>query len=153
MVVIILPPPYGRSTEELHMSTGTSWQQRESPWAIGLTGFATALLVIGGVWHAFAGIAALVHDKVYVSTPGYVYSFNLTGWGWIQLLLGILAAIAGFGVLRGQTWARIVGTGFAFFSMAIQFLLIPFYPIWSLLMIALDLGIIWALAVYRRDAV
>jgi uncharacterized membrane protein (DUF106 family) len=94
----------------------------------------------------------MVHDNVYVSTPGYLYSFDLTGWGWIQLLLGILAAVAGFGVLKGQMWARMVGIGFAILSMAIQFLIIPLYPIWSVLMIALDLGIMWALATYRRDA-
>ena len=133
------------------MTTESSRQQRESSWARGLTLFAAALLVIGGVWHVFAGIAAMVHDNVYVSTPGYLYSFDLTGWGWIQLLLGILAAVAGFGVLKGQMWARMVGIGFAILSMAIQFLLIPLYPIWSVLMIALDLGIMWALATYRRD--
>jgi hypothetical protein len=141
-----------RSTEELHVSTEMSRQQRESPWASGLTLFAAALLVIGGVWHVFAGIAALVHDKVYLSTPEYLYSFDLTGWGWIQLLLGILAGVAGWAILKGQTWARIVGIGFALLSMAIQFLIIPLYPIWSVLMIALDIAIIFALATYRRDA-
>ena len=115
------------------------------------TVFAAALLVVGGVWHVFAGIAALVHDEVYVSTPEYLYSFDLTGWGWIQLLLGILAGVAGCGILKGQTWARVVGIGFAMLSMAIQFLIIPIYPIW-LLMIALDGAIIFALATYRRDA-
>jgi hypothetical protein len=134
------------------MSTDMSRQQRASRWASGLTSFAAALLVIGGVWHVLAGIAALVHDEVYISTPDYLYSFDLTGWGWIQLLLGILAVVAGFAVLRGQMWARMVGIGFAFLSMAIQFLLIPSSPIWSLLMIALDIGIIWALASYRREA-
>jgi hypothetical protein len=133
------------------MTTEMSRQQRVSPWASGLTVFAAVLLVINGLWHVFAGIAALVHDKVYLSTPEYVYSFDLTGWGWIQLVLGILAAVAGLAVLKGQMWARIVGISFAFLSIAIQFLLIPLSPIWSLLMIALDLGIIWALATYRRD--
>jgi len=133
------------------MSTETSWQQRESPWASGLTVFAAALLVIGGVWHVLAGIAALVHDEVYISTPGYLYSFDLTGWGWIQLVLGLLAAAAGFGIIKGQTWARVVGIGFALLSMAIEFLIIPLSPIWSMLMIALDIAIIFALATYRRD--
>ena len=134
------------------MSTEISRRQRESPWAGGLTVFAAALLVVGGVWHVFAGIAALVHDKVYLSIPEYLYSFDLTGWGWIQLLLGVLAGVAGFGILKGQTWARVVGIGFALLSMAIKFLIIPFYPVWSLLMIALDIAIIFALATYRRDA-
>jgi hypothetical protein len=134
------------------VSNEMSRRQRESPWAGGLTVFAAALLVVGGVWHVFAGIAALVHDEVYVSIPEYLYSFDLTGWGWIQLLLGVLAGVAGFGILKGQTWARVVGIGFALLSMAIQFLIIPFYPVWSLLMIALDIAIIFALATYRRDA-
>ena len=95
------------------MSTEISRRQRESPWAGGLTVFAAALLVVGGVWHVFAGIAALVHDEVDVSIPEYLYSFDLTGWGWIQLLLGVLAGVAGFGILKGQTWARVVGIGFA----------------------------------------
>jgi hypothetical protein len=68
------------------------------------------------------------------------------------LLLGVLAGVAGLGILKGQTWVRVVGIGFALLSMAIQFLIIPIYPIWSLLMIALDIAIIFALATYRRDA-
>ena len=90
------------------MSTEISRRQRESPWAGGLTVFAAALLVVGGVWHVFAGIAALVHDEVDVSIPEYLYSFDLTGWGWIQLLLGVLAGVAGFGisrVRRGHGWS------------------------------------------------
>lgn len=134
------------------MSTEASRQQHASPWASGLTVFAAALMVLSGVWHVFAGIAALVHDGVYASTPAYLYSFDLTVWGWVQLLLGILAVVAGFAVLRGQTWARVVGIGFACLSMVVQFLIVPLYPIWALLIIALDFGIIWALATYRRDA-
>ena len=57
--------------------------------------------------------------------PKYLYSIDLTGWGWIQLLLGILAAVAGFGVIKGQTWARMVGIGFACLSMVLQFMIIP----------------------------
>jgi hypothetical protein len=53
---------------------------QESPWASGLTLFAAAMMMIGGVWHAMAGIAALVHDDIYVTTPAYIYSFDLTGF-------------------------------------------------------------------------
>ena len=65
---------------------------QDSPLASGLTVFAAAMMMIGGVWHALAGIAALVHDDLYITTPEYIYSFDLTGWGWVQLLLGILVA-------------------------------------------------------------
>jgi hypothetical protein len=99
-----------------------------------------------------AGIAALVHDDIYVSTPEYIYSFDLTGWGWVQLLLGILVGGAGFAIVKGQTWARIVGIALACLSLIANFLLIPYYPLWSLTIIALDIVVIWALATYRREA-
>ena len=44
------------------------------------------MMMIGGVWHAMAGIAALVHDDIYVTTPEYLHSFDLNVWGWVQLL-------------------------------------------------------------------
>jgi hypothetical protein len=128
------------------MSTEISASRRDSPWATGPTLLAAALMVISGVCVLFAGTAALVHDKIYAATPGYVYSFNLTGWGWVHLVLGILAIAAGFAVIRDLTWARMVGIVLASLSMVFQFLVIPFYPIWSLLIIAIDATILWALA-------
>jgi hypothetical protein len=131
----------------------TSPDQRESPWASGLTVLAATFLVIAGIWHALAGIAAIVRDDVYVATPNYIYSFDLTAWGWVQLLLGVVQVVAGFAVLKGQTWARVVGIVVACVSMIANFLFLPYYPLWSLLIIAVDAGIIWALATYRREAV
>ncbi|SFN20388.1 hypothetical protein SAMN05216207_101027 [Pseudonocardia ammonioxydans] len=126
--------------------------ERVSPWAGGLSLFAAVLMVVGGVWHLLAGLAALFRDTVYVATPEYVYSFDLTAWGWVHLLMGVLLLLAGFGVARGQTWARGVGIVLAGLSLIANFLFIPHYPIWSLLIIALDVAVIWALATYRRDA-
>ena len=108
-------------------------------------------MVIAGFWQALAGIAALMQDKVYVTTPGYIYSFDLTGWGWIHLLLGILIICAGVAVFFGQMWARVVGILLAGVSMIANFVFIPHYPIWSLTIIALDVAVIWALATYRRE--
>jgi len=127
-------------------------EARESPWAGGLTVFAASMMVISGIWQALEGIAALVHDQVYVTAARYIYSFDLTGWGWIHLLLGILTAVAGFAVLRGQTWARAVGIALVSLSMITNFLFVPYYPFWSLTIIVLDVAVIWALATYRREA-
>ena len=99
------------------------------------------------------GIAALLNDKIYVSTPEYLYAYDLTTWGWIHLLLGVLIGLAGLAVLRGQTWGRFTGMVMAGLSLVANFLFIPHYPFWSILIIALDVAIIWALAVYRRDPV
>ena len=129
----------------------TSSGVKESPWANGLTIFAAVIMVIAGFWQALAGIAALVHDNVYVTTPQYIYSLDLTGWGWIHLLLGILVVCAGVAVFVGQMWARVVGILLAGLSLIANFLFIPHYPIWSLTIIALDVAVIWALATYRRE--
>ena len=125
---------------------------QDSPWASGLTVFAAAMMMIGGVWHALAGTAALVHDDIYVTTPEYIYSFDLTVWGWVQLLLGLLVAVAGFAILKGQVWARFVGIIIACLSLIASFIFMPLYPLWSLSIIALDVFVIWALATYRRVA-
>ena len=129
----------------------TSSGVKESPWANGLTIFAAVIMVIAGFWQALAGIAALVHDNVYVTTPQYIYSLDLTGWGWIHLLLGILVVCAGVAVFVGQMWARVIGILLAGLSLIANFLFIPHYPIWSLTIIALDVAVIWALATYRRE--
>jgi hypothetical protein len=110
------------------------------------------MLVIAGVFQIFAATTALAHDRIYEGTPQYLFAFDLTAWGWLLLIAGILSIAAGFAALRGQTWARIVGIGVAGLSMIVQFLFIPHYPVWSLLVIAIDTVIIWGLAVYRRDA-
>jgi hypothetical protein len=112
---------------------------------------AATFLVIAGVWHLLAGLSAVLHDKVYVATPEYIYSFDLTTWGWIHILLGVLEIVAGFAVLKGQMWARVVGIILASLSMIANFGFLPYYPLWSLLIIALDVAIIWALATYRRE--
>lgn len=131
----------------------TDLERAESPWASGLTIFAGTLMVIAGVWHVLVGIGALLRDTVYVSTPNYVYSFDLTGWGWTYLGLGILVGIAGVAVLTGQLWGRVVGIVLASLSLVANFLFIPHHPVWSILVIALDIAVIWALAVYRRQPV
>lgn len=123
----------------------------KSPWANGLTIFAGSVMVVVGVWQVLVGISALIRDTVYLTTPNYVYSFDLTGWGWTHLLLGILVGLTGACVLVGQTWARIVGIVLASLSLIANFAFIPYYPLWSILVIALDVAVIWALAVYRRE--
>jgi hypothetical protein len=123
----------------------------QSPWVTGLAMFAGAMMIVIGCWQALAGIAALVHDQAYVSTPNYIFAFDLTGWGWVHLLLGIVVAAAGVAVLRGQTWGRFVGIGVASLSLIANFLFLPYYPLWSILIIALDIAVVWALCVYRDE--
>src|SRR3954468_19572298 len=90
----------------------------------GLTTFAAVLLAIVGCFQVLNGIAALLNDKIYVTTPDYVYSFDLTGWGWVHLLLGAAVGLVGVAILRGQTWARWVGIGLVSLSLIANFLFI-----------------------------
>ena len=113
--------------------------------------FAATMMVVIGIFHVVQGLAALFRNEIYVVGAQYVFSFDLTAWGWIHLLAGILLIAAGFAMLTGRVWARSVGIGFAVLSMIANFLFLPYYPVWSLLIIALDVFVIWALCVYTRE--
>jgi len=118
-------------------------------WAGGGVIFASVILIMLGVWQAVMGIVAIVRHQFFVVTADYLYSFNTTGWGVIHLVLGVLAAIAGFYLFTGATWARAVGIFFAVLSATANFFFLPYYPFWALLEIAMAVFVIWALAVWK----
>jgi hypothetical protein len=119
------------------------------PWVTGLALFAGILMIVVGIYHALGGIAAIIGDQLYVTTPDYTYTLDITSWGWIHLVLGAVIAVVGVGVVTGQAWARAVGVLVAALSMVANFMFVPYYPIWSVLMIALCVAVIWALAVWN----
>jgi hypothetical protein len=123
---------------------------REEPpgWAAGFIVFAAVMMLMAGIWQALAGLIAIFNNEFYVATRNYLFKFDVTAWGWIHLILGIIVALAGWGLLSGRTWARVVGITVAVLSAIANFLWLPYYPFWSLLIIALDVFVIWALAVY-----
>ena len=112
----------------------------------GLAKFAGILLIISGLWDVVIGISGILADKIFVSTPGYLYAFDITAWGWVHLILGLVVGGTGIGVLKEMTWARIVGVALASASLLVNFAFIPHYPFWSILVIAVDVLIIWQLA-------
>ena len=132
-----------------HATSGAAAQGRQSsPWATGFAMFAAILMIIAGLWGIIVGISAILNDKVFVTTQGYVYEFDITVWGWLHLIIGILVGGAGIGIIQGATWGRAVGIAVASLSLLANFLFIPHYPIWSIAIIALDVLIIWALVTY-----
>jgi vacuolar-type H+-ATPase subunit I/STV1 len=120
-------------------------------WVLGLTLFAGVTMIVIGFFHIITGVVALFRNRIYVAGPEYVFAFGLTGWGWIHIIGGIIVGLTGLGLLAGQPWARVVGIVLASLSMIANFIFIPYYPLWSLLMVALDIFVIWALAVYSRE--
>ena len=123
-----------------------------SGWAVGGTVFAAVLMMIAGVFQVIAGITAIVKDKFFVSAPNYLLTFDVSRWGWIHLAFGALLVIGGFFVLRGDTWARAVAIALVSLSAIANFLFLPYYPFWALVVIAIDVFVIWALASYGRRA-
>lgn len=123
-----------------------------SPLAAGFVTFAAVMMVMIGVFGALQGLAAVMNHTFYVATPNYYVAIDVSAWGWIHLGVGVLVAFAGFGVMSGRTWARVVGIVLAILSGIANFMFIPYYPFWSLLIIALDVVVIWALAAHGREA-
>jgi hypothetical protein len=124
-----------------------------SGWAIGFTSFAGFLMIVGGIFHLIVGFAGIANNAVFVAAPNYIFKFNLTTWGWAHLFVGILVAAAGFAVFSGAVWARTVGVIIAGISLIANFAFLPYYPLWAILIIALDIGVIWALTAHGRDIV
>jgi hypothetical protein len=122
-----------------------------SGWAVGFTVFAAVMMIMVGVWQALAGLIAIFENEFYVPTRNYLFEFDVTAWGWIHLLVGAIVAFAGWGLLSGQTWARVVGITLAALSATANFLFIPYYPFWSILIIAVNILVIWALAAHGRQ--
>ncbi|MFE9018801.1 hypothetical protein ACFYNL_09555 [Streptomyces sp. NPDC007808] len=133
------------------MTTTHHRSTRTEAAAGGLVTFAGVLLFLAGILDLFRGIMAIADDDVYVSTPNYIFKFDLTSWGWIQLALGVIAMAVSAGLFTRATWARVAGVGIAALLIIANFLSIPYYPVWSLTLIAMYAFVIWALCVVRRE--
>ncbi|HET9302198.1 MAG TPA: hypothetical protein VFO20_05435 [Propionibacteriaceae bacterium] len=127
--------------------------QAVSPWAHGIAVFAGLVMIIGGAFQALEGLAAIVNDEWLVVVPEYIFAFDLTVWGVIHLLVGLALLVIGISLLRGQTWARVAGMVVAVISAILNFVFLPFSPLWAIMIIAVDMLVIWALAAYLRQPV
>ncbi len=126
-------------------------QNQPSGWAMGWATFAAILLMLGGVWGAIVGIAGIAEDEFFVVTPDWVFQFDATAWGWIHLIAGIVLFLSGIGIFSGNVLARTVGVIVAGVSAIVNFAWMPYYPVWSIVAIAVDIAIIWALTAHGRD--
>jgi hypothetical protein len=124
-----------------------------SGWAIGWTGFAGIMMVMGGIWWIIAGIVALANDTFYVVGKEYIFQFDVTTWGWIHLLLGIVVLLAGFYLFTGAVWARTVGVIVAVLWSLFAFAWMPWYPVWAIMLVAISVSVIWALTAHGHDIV
>jgi hypothetical protein len=120
-------------------------------WA-GWVTFGGVMLIMIGLFQIVQGIVALVQDEYYLVTQtGLVVNMDYTAWGWTHLALGIIAGLTGIGLLAGNTLARVVGVVIAAVSALVNMLFIPAYPVWSLIVITLDVIVIFAIVVHGRE--
>jgi len=125
--------------------------ERPSAWAAGYATFAGVVLVMVGFFQAIAGLVAIVDDEFYVVTQEWVFEFDTTTWGWIHLIVGLIVLLSGIGIFSGNVLARTVGVLAAAVSAVVAFMWLPYYPVWAIVIIALDVAIIWALTMHGRD--
>jgi hypothetical protein len=116
---------------------------------------AGVLMILTGLYGFLVGLAMVLRAPFFVYHGGYLYAWSTHNWGWVELILGAVVFAAGACVLLGMVWARAVGIILATMSAVASFLVLPYYPIWSIIGIAVDLFIIWALVAYsgRRSYV
>jgi len=114
--------------------------------ALGVTAFAGVLLAVVGVFQLLQGLAAISEDDVFVAGVQYTYEIDLTTWGWIHAIIGVVALAVAVGLLAGQDWARIAGMVLAGVGSVANFVFLPYFPWWSLTLLAFNIAVIWALS-------
>jgi hypothetical protein len=125
-------------------STSTGW--------VGWLAFAGIMMILVGAFQAIDGLIALFKDDLYVVRPsGLVINIDYTAWGWTHLLLGVLLVAAGFAVFSGRVWGRTLGVIAALLSAIVNFAFIPAYPVWSILIITVDVLVIYALIAHGGE--
>ena len=124
---------------------------RPSTVAVGIITSAAVVLILAGVLNAMQGVVALATNEFYVTTQRWLFQFDVTTWGWVHILLGLIAAATGVALLTGAFWARLLGVIIAALSIVANFLWLPYYPVWALIIIAFDVFVIWALTTHGQD--
>jgi hypothetical protein len=130
------------------MATTTSTKQA---WARGGLVMAASLLILIGTYQFFMGLAAVVEDQFFVVGENYYYNVDTTAWGWIHMGIGVVAVAVGFYLFTGATLARWLGIALCVVSAVANFFWLPYYPLWGLLIIAVDIFAIWAIATARIE--
>jgi hypothetical protein len=131
-------------------STKRRSDSRLTVWS-GWMWFAAIVMVLTGVFNAVEGLVALFNRTFYVTNGEDLILFDLTTWGWVHLLLGVLVLFAGLALLSGAVWARVVAVAVASVNAIAQITFISAYPVWSTIVIALSIVVIWAIVVHGRD--
>ena len=114
--------------------------------------FAGTMMLMLGSFHAVAGLVALFKDEYFlVGKSGLVVNVDYTAWGWVHIIFGVLVAAAGVALYVGAMWARVVAVGVALLSALLNIAFLSAYPVWSAIMIALDILVIYAVTAHGAE--
>ena len=149
-------PPAGLGPPPFPAEHGSAYgphlaQPEHSAW-VGWIVFAATMMLLLGAFHALQGLVALFRDEYFVVTErGLTVEIDYTAWGWTHIVLGAIAVGAAFGLLAGQMWARVVGIAMALISAVVNLAFIEAYPLWSIIVITLDVLVIYAIAMHGKE--
>ena len=127
------------------MANERTTRDEPSGWAVGGITFAACILTLIGAFQVIGGLVAIIDNEFYVVTRNYTFDLDVTAWGWIHLIIGILLVSVGFALFARSTWAGVAAIMLAALSAVVNFFFIPYYPFWAILVIALDVWVIWSL--------
>ncbi|MFI7450026.1 hypothetical protein ACIBQX_21230 [Nonomuraea sp. NPDC049714] len=127
-----------------HAGRATGW--------VGWIWFAAMLMIIAGVFNVIGGLYAIINDDVYIRTPLRLLLFDVSTWGWLHLIFGVVLLLTGLAVSVGQTWARVLAVVLVMLNAMTQLTWIGVNPWWSLAVIAVDVLVLYALIVHGREA-
>jgi hypothetical protein len=132
-------------------ATAPEYVPAASGW-VGWVAFGGVIMLMMGAFHAVQGLVALFDDGFYLVRPaGLVVDVDYNTWGWTHLILGVLAVLVGLGLLAGNMFARVAGVGIAMLSAIANFAFIAAYPVWSTIVIAIDVLVIYAIIAHGRE--
>ena len=127
------------------------YAEEPSAWT-GWVVFAGVMMIMLGAFQAVQGLVALFDDGFYLVRPdGLVVDVDYNTWGWVHLIIGVVGVVVGVGLLAGNTAARVLGVIIASLSALVNLAFISAYPVWSLLLIAIDIIVIYAIIVHGRE--
>ncbi|MBO0872877.1 MAG: hypothetical protein J2P19_05745 [Pseudonocardia sp.] len=138
-------------TEAANRSPSDTGPRAVTGW-VGWVAFAGVMLIMLGVFQLIEGLVALFHNGFYVvRSDGLVLNMDYYAWGWLHFALGVVGVLVGLGLLTGNAAARVVGVLVAGLSAIVNLAFIPAYPVWSTIVIAVDVIVIYAIVVHGGE--
>ena len=146
-----MPPAQAPAPKTGTAGSPSLWHKDASSWTGWIT-FAAIIAITMGAYEAIMGLVAIFNDEYYlVGKNGLVVELDYTVWGWVHLIVGLLAVAGGLALMQGRSWGRMVVIGLAALSGLLNLGFLSAYPVWCTILIALDVIIIYALTVHWDD--